>query len=151
MVTPRATVLIHLDVSILVKIISEHRVPNHVNLLLSILYAMAIIRLTTRDALSIKNFNNDADIFPIKTNRSTTVVPTCQHSAQQLNNKYATHKVTNTRDRSYANVTGNDTTQNKNADSPSSNNLENVISKFLDDFKSMINPLLALLTDYSNF
>jgi hypothetical protein len=38
------------------------------------------------------------------------------------------------------------TTQNKNADSPSSNNLENVISKFLDDFKSMINPLLALLT-----
>uniref|UniRef100_A0A2S2R608 Nucleic-acid-binding protein n=1 Tax=Sipha flava TaxID=143950 RepID=A0A2S2R608_9HEMI len=69
-----------------------------------------------------------------------------QHLNTQLNHQPTNPPFTNTRDRTYANVTGNDTTQNKNADSPSSNNLENFISKFLDDFKSMINPLLALLT-----
>ncbi|KAL4089380.1 hypothetical protein QTP88_024426 [Uroleucon formosanum] len=69
-----------------------------------------------------------------------------QHLNTQPSNQPTNPPPTNTRDRSCANVTGNDTSQNKNADSPSSNNLENVISKFLDDFKSMINPLLALLT-----
>jgi len=69
-----------------------------------------------------------------------------QHLNTQPSSQPTNPPFTNTRDRSYANVTGNDTTQNKNADFPSFNNLENVISKFLDDFKSMINPLLALLT-----
>lgn len=52
---------------------------------------------------------------------------------------------TYTRNKSYADVIGNDTTENKCRDS-SSLNLESVISKFLDDFKSMINLLLVLLT-----
>ena len=69
-----------------------------------------------------------------------------QHYNTQPSNQPTNLPFTNTCDWSYINVTGNDTTQNKNANSPSSNNLENVISKFLDDFKSIFNPLLALLT-----
>jgi hypothetical protein len=65
MVTPRATALIRLVVLNVVNTISQYHVPNHANHLPSVRYAMAIIRLTTRDALSIKNFNNDADILPI--------------------------------------------------------------------------------------
>jgi len=56
-------------------------------------------------------------------------------------NQHIFHIGTNTYNKSYADVIGNDTTENKNRDS-SSFNLENVISKFLDDFKSMINPLV---------
>lgn len=52
----------------------------------------------------------------------------------------------NSHHRSYANVTGNDTTQNQSYEQPVPNIGNDVFSKFLDEFKSIINPLIALLT-----
>lgn len=48
--------------------------------------------------------------------------------------------------KSYANVTGNDTTQNKSHNNHAPLNDSDVFSKFLDEFKSVINPLITLLT-----
>jgi hypothetical protein len=61
-------------------------------------------------------------------NQQPSQLANTQPNSQPTNFSY-----TNTRNRSYANAIGNNTTQNKNADFPSSN-LENVISKFVDDF-----------------
>jgi len=52
----------------------------------------------------------------------------------------------NTRHRSYANVTVNDITQNQSCDNHSLITDIDVFSKFLDEFKSVINPLITLLT-----
>lgn len=68
-----------------------------------------------------------------------------QHFHTQPSSQPISSPPVNTFNKSYANVTGNDTTQNKTIDPPSLN-FENVISKFLDDMKSIINPLIVLLT-----
>jgi len=52
----------------------------------------------------------------------------------------------NTHPRSYANVTGNDTTHNQFCDNHSPKTDIDVFSKFLDELKSVINPLITLLT-----
>lgn len=52
----------------------------------------------------------------------------------------------NTRHRSYANVTSNETTHNQFCGNHSPKTDIDVFSKFLDELKSVINPLITLLT-----
>jgi len=71
--------------------------------------------------------------------------PPADQSNYQPANQPTSHATNNKpNNRSYANVTGNDTTQNNYNNS--STNVDFMLTKFLDEFKSIINPLIILLT-----
>ncbi|KAF0712340.1 Uncharacterized protein FWK35_00035720 [Aphis craccivora] len=58
----------------------------------------------------------------------------------------ASNLQSSTHHKSYANVTGNDTTHNQSHNNHAPINDIDVFSKFLDELKSVINPLITLLT-----
>lgn len=67
--------------------------------------------------------------------------PLADQSNYQPANQPTSHATNKTSTRSYANVTGNDTTQNN-----SSTNINLMLTKFLDELKSVVHPLITLLT-----
>lgn len=70
--------------------------------------------------------------------------PPVDQSNYQPANQPTSHATNKHSTRSYANVTGNDTTQN-NSDN-SSTSVDLMLTKFLDELKSVVNPLITLLT-----
>lgn len=70
--------------------------------------------------------------------------PPVDQSNYQPANQETSHTTNKPSTRSYANVTGNGTTQN-NTDN-SSTNVDFMLTKFLDELKSIVNPLINLLT-----
>ena len=70
--------------------------------------------------------------------------PPADQSNYQPADQPTSHATNKPSTRSCANVTGNDTTQN-NSDN-SSINVDSMLTKFLDELKSVVNPLITLLT-----
>lgn len=89
--------------------------------------------LQNRRRQSFNSTNSNQQKQPLLRPTHPSSLPTTN---QQLNSHY----------RTYANVTGNDTTQNQSQDQHVPNIGNDVFFKFLDEFKSVINPLIALLT-----
>jgi len=126
----------------------QHAKKKRLTLLPFVRCAMVIIQSTTKAALSISSSKTAAvSLSPQPTptrnlNQSSLLNALhCQlaHHLPIDNQIYTRHN------KSYANVTVNGTTHNQ-YDNHSPITDKYVFSKFLDEFKSVINPLITLLT-----